>query len=220
MWRNFPERLCRVTGCPGLLYDRIGYGRSSPLKAARTIHYLHDYALKELPEVIKAVIPGRAHILIGHSDGGSISLIYAAERNPHLKGVVTEAAHVFVEPETIKGIREADEAYEQGKFDGLSKYHGEKSHTIIRAWSETWSSGWFRHWNIEYLLPSIQCPILATQGLDDKFGTIRQVDTIVVKSSGLSESFLVENCGHAPHREQPELMLARMARFLESLIEV
>ena len=218
MWRNFPERLCRVTGCPGLLYDRIGYGRSSPLNAARTIHYLHDHGLKELPEVIKAVIPGRAHILIGHSDGGSISLIYAAERFQLLRGIITEAAHVFVETETINGIRGADEAFGQGKFSALSKYHGEKTRTLFKAWSQTWLSEWFRHWNIEYLLPSITCPILATQGLNDQYATEHQITTIVTKSSGRCESFLVQNCGHAPHREQPEIMIARLSRFIGNII--
>ena len=217
MWRRFPQRLCRETGCPGLLYDREGYGRSSPLNSARTIHYLHDYALNELPEVIKAVIPGRPHILVGHSDGGSIGLIYAAERIPLLNGIVTEAAHVFVETQTIDGIREADEAFGQGKFGALSKYHGEKTHTLFQAWSKTWLSEWFRHWNIEYLLPSITCPILATQGLDDQYGTKHQINAIVAKSAGPAESFLVANCGHAPHREQPEVMIERLSRFIENI---
>ena len=201
-----------------MLYDREGYGKSSPLRSVRTIHYLHDYALNELPEVIKAVIPDRPHILIGHSDGGSISLIYGAERNPLLNGIVTEAAHVLIEPETIKGIREADEAYEHGKFGGLYKYHGEKTRTIFKAWSETWQQDWFRHWNIEYVLPSIQCPILAVQGMDDPYGTDQQVNAIVAKSAGPAESFLVENCGHTPHREQFEIMIAKTHRFIETII--
>ena len=200
-----------------MLYDRAGYGRSSPLSSARTIHYLHDYALSELPEVIKAVIPGRPHILVGHSDGGSISLIYGAERSPLLRGIITEAAHVFVETETINGIREADKAFGQGKFGTLNKYHGEKTRTLFKAWSETWLSDWFRHWNIEYLLPSITCPILATQGLDDQYGTEHQINTIVAKSSGRCESFLVENCGHAPHREQPETMIEILSRFIGNI---
>ena len=197
-----------------MLYDRAGYGRSSPLSSARTIHYLHDYALNELPEVVNALVPGRPHILVGLSDGGSISLIYGAERSPLLRGIITEAAHVFVETETINGIREADEAFGQGKFGALYKYHGEKTRTLFKAWSETWLSDWFRHWNIEYLLPSISCPILATQGMDDQYGTEHQINTIVAQSSGRCESLLVENCGHAPHREQPEVMIDIFSRFV------
>ncbi len=197
-----------------MLYDRAGYGRSSPLSSARTIHYLHDYALNELPEVVNALVPGRPHILVGLSDGGSISLIYGAERSPLLRGIITEAAHVFVETETINGIREADEAFGQGKFGALYKCHGEKTRTLFKAWSETWLSDWFRHWNIEYLLPSISCPILATQGMDDQYGTEHQINTIVAQSSGRCESLLVENCGHAPHREQPEVMIDIFSRFV------
>ena len=44
MWKGFPEALCQQTGCPGLVYDRIGYGQSSPLPRERTVHYMHDYA--------------------------------------------------------------------------------------------------------------------------------------------------------------------------------
>ena len=63
MWKGFPERLCEATGCPGLIYDRLGYGDSSPLPRAHTVHYMHDYALKELPRLLEAVIPGKAFIL-------------------------------------------------------------------------------------------------------------------------------------------------------------
>ena len=81
MWKDFPDRLCGGTGCAGLVYDRQGYGLSSPLTEERTIHYLHLYALDELPMVIHAAIPDRPYILIGHSDGGSISLI--SDYQPH-----------------------------------------------------------------------------------------------------------------------------------------
>lgn len=217
MWKNFPEQLCRKTGCPGLLYDRIGYGQSSPLHAVRTIHYMHDYALNELPQVIKAVIPDRSFILIGHSDGGSISLIFGAERSPLLKGIVTEAAHVFVEPETIESIRASNDAFDHGKLEALFKYHGEKTAQIFKAWSETWLSEWFSHWNIEYLLPSVKCPMLVTQGREDQYGTEHQVNSIVSKSSGSTESYFIENCGHSPHLEQPERLMEKICGFIEEI---
>ena len=71
MWRGFPEALCLATGCPGLVYDRLGYGKSSPINNTRTVHYLHEYALQELPKLLESVIPETPFILIGHSDGGS-----------------------------------------------------------------------------------------------------------------------------------------------------
>jgi len=218
MWRDFPQHICRRTGCPGLVYDRTGYGRSSALNSGRTIHYMHDYALKELPDVINALIPGHPFILIGHSDGGSIGLIFGALRSPLLKGIVTEAAHVFVESETIEGIRQADEAFDGGKLDRLNTYHGGKTRQIFKAWSHTWLSNWFGHWNIEYLLPSITCPMLIIQGVDDPYGSEDQVNSILSKSWGPAESFLIENCGHTPHLEQPEIVLEKMSGFIEKII--
>ncbi len=216
MWQDFPRRLCQKTGCPGLLYDRTGFGKSSALTSTRTVHYMHDSALYELPEVIEAIIPKREYILIGHSDGGSISLIFGAQRSPLLRGIVTEAAHVFVESETLTGIRAADAAFERGQFKGLYKYHGEKTDQLFKAWSTTWLSKWFQWWNIEYLLPSVICPLLVIQGMDDQYGSQNQVDSIISKSSGAADSYMVENCGHSPHLEQTEMLIARISRFIET----
>ncbi len=217
MWKDFPDRLCRMVNCSGLVYDRTGYGNSSPLCRTRTIHYLHDYALKELPEILERTIPGKPFILIGHSDGGSISLIFGAEKPALLKAIITEAAHVFVEPETLRGILAAVGAYEKGHFRGLAKYHGAKTDALFRAWADTWRSEWFKFWNIEYVLPSIACPLLVLQGSQDQYGTERQVETIVAKSSGQTTSVLIDKCGHAPHQEQPEKVLQILAEYIGRL---
>lgn len=218
MWKDFPDQLCHNTSCPGLVYDRLGYGKSSPLSRTRTIHYMHDYALNELPKVIEYIIPTKPYILVGHSDGGSISLIFGAEKSLLLKAIITEAAHVFVEKETIKGIKNANKSYDKGNFNNLSKYHGEKTHSIFKAWSNTWLSQWFKHWNIEYLLPSIECPLLVVQGCQDQYGTDRQVGSIVSKSAINAASILLENCGHSPHREQARRVLQIMSDFVKQQI--
>lgn len=143
MWKAFPRLLCTTTGHPGLVYDRIGYGQSAPFGGPRTVHYMHESGLNELPAVLAAIIPGREHIVIGHSDGGSIALIYAAERPGRLCGVITEAAHVMVEDETLKGIETAAHAYEAGKMQGLTRYHGDRTAAVFRAWSDTCSARGF-----------------------------------------------------------------------------
>ena len=219
LWRDFPERLCQRTGCPGLVYDRLGFGKSSPLHHRRTIHYLHQSALVELPQVIEALLLGRPFVLIGHSDGGSISLIFGAEQSPHLKGIITEAAHVFVEQVSIEGIQQADEAFAGGKLQkGLSRYHGEKTEALSQAWSATWQSPWFASWNIEYLLPAISVPLLVLQGRDDQYGTAAQVQAIVAGAGGRATPALLEDCGHAPHQEFPGLALDIMACYINRII--
>lgn len=214
MWEDFPARLCMVTGCPGLVYDRLGYGKSSLLNAELSIHFMHAYGLIELPQVLETLIPEKAFILIGHSDGGSISLIFAAGKPRLLKGIITEAAHVHVGPETVDGIEKVDKAYRQGKMKGLAKYHGDKTDTIFRAWSQTWLSPWFRHWDIEYLLPSIDSPLLVIQGREDQYGSLAQVEAIVSKTTGPAQPLLIDHCGHSPHLQYPEILLAGMAEFI------
>lgn len=217
-WRDFPEKLCRRTGCPGLVYDRLGHGGSSPLQRPRTIDYLHDCALVELPQVIEALLPGQPFILVGHSDGGSISLIFAATKPPLLLGVVAVAVHVFVEQCSLDGIKKAMAAFAQGKLQrGLARLHGEKGEALFKAWADTWTSPWFAAWNIEDLLPSIDVPVLALQGRDDQYGTTAQIDAIVGKSGGSATPLLLEDCGHAPHLDFPELTLDLVSCFVNRI---
>jgi len=214
-WRDFPRQLCQRTKCPGLVYDRIGHGGSSPLAHKRTIHYLHAHALMELPRVLEALIPGRPYLLIGHSDGGSIALIAGAERSPLLRGIVTMAAHVRVEACSLAGIEEAKRKFVQEKMRlSLQRYHGEQTDALFHAWAETWTSPWFRSWNIEYLLPAIEAPLLVLQGRQDQYGTRDQVERIVSLSGGAATPLLLEDCGHTPHLEFPELCLDLMACFI------
>lgn len=215
MWKDFPARLCALAGCEGLVYDRRGYGLSDPLQAGRNIHYLHQYALEELPQVL-ALLAGRPYVVIGHSDGGSIALLHAAAQPPGLRGAITEAAHVFVEDVTLAGIRAAQAAYAEGKLGGLARYHGGKTEQIFHAWSDTWLTPAFSRWNIEYLLASIACPLLALQGAGDQYGTPAQLDAIVHQAPR-ARRLLVPDCGHTPHQEQPQAVLAAMAEFLAGL---
>jgi pimeloyl-ACP methyl ester carboxylesterase len=220
MWHDFPKLLCTTTGCPGLAYDRLGHGRSSPLRQPRTIHYLHEHGLQELPILLKKIIPEKKYFLIGHSDGGSISLIYGAERPPLLQGIITEAAHVFVDTETLEGIAAADILWKQGKLKNLHKYHGERTESVFQAWSATWQSLWFRNWNIKNLLPDIEVPLLVIQGADDQYGSVEQVNAIVVKSGGHARSELIAKCGHSPHREALTVVLQHMSEFITDVTTI
>lgn len=217
MWKAFPSKLCLKTGYPGLMYDRIGYGQSSALKNDRTTHYLHDYATFELPQLIEKLLPNRTYFLIGHSDGGSISLIHASTQDPSIRGVITEAAHVFVEDITLNGIKFALEEFRVGRLISLQKYHGKKTESIFYAWADTWLKSEFLHWNIEYLLPSIKCPVLAIQGKNDQYGTELQLDKIVSGVGKVGTKMMIDNCGHAPHRDQPGLVLGAMSEFILGL---
>lgn len=201
-WRNFPQLLCDALGMPGFMYERQGHGGSDALNASRDKKYLHDYAWLELPEVIRTLIPaGKKVLLVGHSDGGSIALLYAAKFPKQVAGIVTMAAHVIVEAETLAGIHPAIAAYRSGKLAGLHKYHGEKTEALFFAWADTWLNPDFRDWNIAAEISSISCPALIIQGKNDQYGTPLQVETIVRAIPG-SQSHILGDCNHHPHLEK------------------
>ena len=138
MWKNVPERLVAMTGLPALVYDRHGHGLSAPLVRAREPDYLEIEALDVLPRLLAEC--GIADpIPLGHSDGGSIALLYAS-RHP-VRALVSEAAHVFNEEVSRQGIREALVAWRETDLpQRLGRYHGEKTEALFFAWADCWLS--------------------------------------------------------------------------------
>ena len=81
MWKDFPERLCRALACRALVLSRWGYGRSTPRlpHEAWESDFMHRQAQAFLPAFFQALgIADTRPWLLGHSDGGSIALLYAA----------------------------------------------------------------------------------------------------------------------------------------------
>ena len=213
MWRDFPQRLANACACEVVVYSRLGYGRSDPIFAARTVRYMHDEALVTLPVLLDALEIERP-ILFGHSDGGSIALIFAGGANRPVRAVIAMAPHVMVEPISVASIAQAKRAYQSTDLrQRLARYH-DHVETAFWGWNDIWLHPEFLQWNIEEYLPNIGCPVLAIQGEDDEYGTMEQVERIARR---VPETELVKlaNCRHSPHRDQPEAVLAASCRFIE-----
>lgn len=217
MWKGFPEELCQAAGLPGLVYDRVGHGESSPLSVPigpRRSDYLHREAQEWLPAVLERLDLKRV-VPVGHSDGGSIALLYAAAFPESVECLITEAAHIFVEPVTRQGIRRVVQTYESTDLkQRLAKYHGDKTDALFRAWCETWLSHEFAAWNIEAELSGLGCPALIMQGADDEFGSMAQVNGIVAGAAGPAQPLIMQECGHIPHLQARQRTLATMRDFL------
>jgi pimeloyl-ACP methyl ester carboxylesterase len=215
MWKDFPQRLCEACGMRGLVFSRPGYGRSTPRDADETwaSDFMHRQAHEVLPALLHALgVTGRPW-LFGHSDGGSIALLYAARQPQRVAGLVVLAPHLFVEDITVANIEKAREAYAQGDLRAsLARYHDDPD-SAFWGWNRIWLDEAFRDWNIEAQITGIRCPLLAMQGLDDAYGTLAQIRDIqwAVPSTELLE---LPACGHSPHRDQPDAVIAATKAFI------
>jgi pimeloyl-ACP methyl ester carboxylesterase len=215
MWRQFPGRLAAVTGCRTIVYSRVGYGGSDASPQPRTQSYLHREAEETLPALLAALGIDRP-VLIGHSDGGSIALIFASAFPNVPLGVAVMAPHEFIEEETLVGIRAARVAWATTDWpQRLARFHAD-AEQVFRDWSETWLRPEFRDWNILASLDRIACPVLAMQGVDDEYATLRQVEVIAERVPG-AQLLRLPACGHSPHREQESEVLAALEAFIRGL---
>jgi len=221
MWRDFPYQLAAQTGLGMLNYSRSGYGGSSPAVLPRQADYMHHEAIVVLPQVLEA-FDIQSAVVVGHSDGGSIAIIHAgSETASQIKGLILLAPHVFVEPLSIESIAQAAKLYRTTDLpDKLSRYHGPSVDNTFWGWNDIWLHEDFRNWNIESYLPDINVPVLLLQGAQDQYGTLAQLKAIESQVSGLSESHLIQDCGHAPHRDQSKAVLKLCGRFIDMLISV
>lgn len=217
LWRDFPRQVATATGLGVLAYSRAGYGRSTPAVLPRQPRYMHDEALVTLPALLDKL--GIAQpVLVGHSDGASIALIHAGSQGPDVRAVVALAPHVFVEDVSIASIEQAKQTYSStGLRDRLARYHADVDSAFF-GWNDIWLAPEFRQWNIEPWLPRIRCPVLLIQGRDDEYGTLAQLDAIERQIAAPVERVVLADCGHSPHRDQPQATLAAITAFVSRLV--
>jgi len=212
-WRDFPDRIVEATGLPAIIYARYGHGQSEVLRQPHGVDFMHREALEFLPELLRALGIARP-ILIGHSDGASIALVYAGSGHP-LLGLVVMAPHVFVEDITVESLVAAKQAFETTDLpQKLARHHRDPS-KMFYGWNDMWLATVFRDWNIENFLPAIKCPLLAIQGHEDEYGSMAQVDAIARQTGGPVELLKLEHCGHSPQQDQPEIVAGAIAEFVE-----
>jgi pimeloyl-ACP methyl ester carboxylesterase len=215
LWRSFPADVHRACGQPEtVVYSRQGYGRSDPITIPRPVTYMHDEADEVLPAVL-ARCGITSPILVGHSDGASIALLYAGGGGV-VDGLVLLAPHVFVEDRSIAGIEAARRSYRDGDLAGRIARHHEDPDGMFRGWNDVWLSPEFRSWNIENRLDGVTCPVLLVQGDADPYGTLAQLDAIERRVRGECSRVVLPGVGHAPHIEAPEETLAAVGAFLRS----
>jgi pimeloyl-ACP methyl ester carboxylesterase/GNAT superfamily N-acetyltransferase len=214
LWREFPERLAAATGRRTVAFSRFGHGQSDPPPAPRTPSFMHEEAREVLPELLAELGLADAPVLVGHSDGASIALIYAAEHPVH--AVVAIAPHVFVEDVCLSEIRNARAAYETTDLRERMARHHRDPDAAFFGWNDVWLDPDFPRWDITGVLERIECPLLLIQGERDQYGTMAQLDTIEQRAAGPVHRIHLD-CQHSPPTELPDETINAIARFVAIL---
>ena len=213
LWGDFPERLATATGLGVFLYSRAGYGASSTIALPRPINYMDPEAKTVLPRVLQAIGFQRG-LLIGHSDGASIATIYAGSTEDHrISGLVLIAPHFFAEEMGLVAIAQAKVAFESGDLrQRLARWH-QNVDAAFRGWNGAWLDPGFRAWDITDALAYIRVPVAIIQGVDDQYGTQRQIAVAEEQCYCPVEVTLLDGVQHAPQRESPDRVAQVIAEF-------
>ncbi len=213
-WKSFPETLANVIQAPIILYDRVGYGKSTSV-LSRDTSYLADEAQNYLPAILESLQIDVPINIYGHSDGATIALLFAAFHPEKCNKVVAAAPHVIIEDVTQQGVQGAVWAYQHSDFkQRLEKYHEKNTDTMFWSWANFWTSTESRDWNMLEELTVIKSPVLFIQGTNDTFGTLMQGQLIKQKVSGIYQELVIDKCGHIPHLEFMEKVIHACSRFL------
>ena len=212
MWRDFPRALNAATGCRTIAYSRRGFGRSSARAQPYAVDFMHREALEVLPE-LRGKLGIENPVLVGHSTGASMGLIHAGANRWPVAAVVAMAPLTTVENSNVESILAARRAYETTDWrDKLARHHDDVD-DVFYGWNDTWLRPEFRAWNILEDIEGIRAPILAILGEDDPYSSASQVDAIAAHARQAAEVRIlrIRGCGHAPHREKPEVVIPEIA---------
>ena len=223
---DWPQAVCTATGRAGVVFSRRGYGLSESVphwhpgpnsfkgncqKRYLSSDYMHREAWEILPTLLQR-LQIQKPVLLGHSDGATIALLHASRFA--VSSCIAIAPHVFVEDIAIQAIAKAKIEFESGELRSrLSRHHADVDGAFWQ-WNDVWLSSDFSHFNIRADCQRISAPLLLIQGLNDEYGTLRQLNEIALVAPH-AQQLRLNNCGHSPQRDQAEGTLNAVAEFLQ-----
>jgi pimeloyl-ACP methyl ester carboxylesterase len=212
-WRSLPARLAAATGRTVVAYDRPGHGRSAPVPSGPwPVDWMHDQA-DVLLAVLDALGADRP-LLLGHSDGGSISLLAAARPTAVVSAVVALAPHSWVEPvcsDEIGRMRAMGDRVPRA----LARFHS-RPEELFEAWSGVWVSEEFSRWDIRSEIAAVDVPTLIVQGSGDEYATETQAVETAAAVGANARHHIVPDAGHLLHHQVPGLIVELVADMVGS----
>lgn len=216
---SWKEQLPALTaaGWRVIAYDRWGYGGSSPRQEPSAPAFEEDiHDLHALLGQLKLT----SGALVGHSDGGTIALYYAARFPDQVSCLVTVAAHIYVEPKMEPGIQSVRQAFERDERfrNGLRNLHGKQTESVFWNWYRGWMKPDSLHWDMRPLLEGITCPAFVVQGERDEHATPQHAKDIAA-AIPRAQLWLVPGARHMLPQEDPPLFNQRVLEFLAQVVE-
>lgn len=101
-----------------------------------------------------------------------------------------------------------------GQIERLARHHGDKAQWVLDNWTETWAAPAFADYSLAPVRAALRCPVLATHGAKDEYGTPDQAQLIAGPDGALE---IMPGVAHFPHREAGPAVLDRIARCLAPL---
>jgi pimeloyl-ACP methyl ester carboxylesterase len=195
-----------------IVYDRWGYGKSDPRPELGQPTFKADQA--DLLSLLDELQVGQA-ALVGHSDGGTIAMYFAAAHPGRVAKLVIVAAHIYVEPKMEPGLEMIRLTYEndpdfQCKF---TRQHGEKAGQVFKNWHNGWLKEEHLTWDMRPLLGGIACPTLVVQGEQDEHASPQHARDIAAAIPG-AELWLEPGTGHMLPQEAAKRFNQRLIEFL------
>lgn len=216
LWKTFPEKLAAMTQRDVIAYDRLGFGKSSPLTQLN-LNFVIDEASSTFQQVVQH-FQLEQFLVMGHSVGGGMAAVCAGIYPEQCRAVITASAQTEVEDVTLTGILKAKNNFNNEKFIGrLTKFHGNKAQWVLNAWTDTWLSPAFVDWNINDQIRQIHCPMLVIHGEQDEYATLAQPQRFVDLASGKTELQILKDCGHFPHQEKETEVLNLIQNFVKDI---
>ena len=202
-----------ASGWQTLAYDRWGYGRSSPRPSLDLPGFGTD--LDDLAALLDDQgLPRVA--LVGHSDGGTVGLYFAARHPERVSALVTVAAHIYLEEAMLPGMLALRQAFDQDERfrQGLVRAHGDKVESVFGNWYEGWVRAEHLAWDMRPILSGVRCPTFVIQGELDEHATPQHArDVAAAVADG--HLWLIPGVGHMPAQDRPDEFNLRVLEFLE-----
>lgn len=202
------------SGYQVIAYDRWGYGNSDPRPALDLPTFSAD--VQDLYNILEQLAISEA-ALVGHSDGGTLALYFAAQYPGRVRCLVTIAAHIYLELNMepgFLGIKHTMLHDERFRI-GLQHAHGDQYERVFSNWFDGWHRKEYLTWDMRPSLSHIRCPVLVVQGEKDEYATPQHAKDIAAEIAG-SELWLVPEAGHMLPQENCDLFNPKLLQFLKA----